>query len=434
MATLGPARKDGSRPWLAHWREDNGRQRTQSCDSEVEALDLEKQRRQERENGTLAIQTEARETTTSQWITGWWAQHSDDWTLHTQRGYARVINKYLAPELGPLPLAKLTPGRIAKMRDQLIAAGEKPSGIRYAMSVLSSCLGPAVERDLLPSNPCVAVKKPRPAKERIRKLKWPPDPEGIELIRAQFLGYRAANSGPWTALRSATLTSVLAYAGLRTEEAIGLKLGAFDPIAQILKIEGVFALEYRADDTKTHYQRIVELEEALAQDLELWIAVNGFKDPEQWLFPPERGGEVDYFTHNNWAKRPWKRARDRVVAELRAHGSKESLEHAEMLKDMMPRHLRSGYVSLLARAGYSDADIAEMSGHSVEVLRKHYMGALRRMRRMPRLSVGEQVRSAREAAGMKELTAGAIAELQIVSLIRPRGDEAELISARTLHR
>jgi len=34
--------------------------------------------------------------------------------------------------------------------------------------------------------------------------------------------------------------------GLRTEELIALKLDAFDPVTRILKIEGVFALEYRA--------------------------------------------------------------------------------------------------------------------------------------------------------------------------------------------
>jgi integrase len=411
MATRGRRRKDGTQAWLAHWREDNGRQRTRTFQTKSAALQWEAARRQEKDDGVLGIRTKSRETTLADWITTWWQLRHEEWTLQTQIGYARVINKYLDPELGPIPLAQLTPGRVARMRDELLAAGEAPGPIGYAMSVLSSFLGSAVERDLLTSNPCVSVRKPKTPSERIRKLKWPPDPEGVELIRAEFLRYRAPNSGAWTALRSATMTSVLAYAGLRTEELVALKLGAFDRHARILKIEGVFALEYREDDTKTHYQRIIELEDAPADDLELWIDTIGLEDPADWLFPPERGGEVHYFTHNNWAKRPWKRARSKVVADLRAEGGREALELADQLKEAMPRHLRSGYVSLLARAGYSDADIAEMSGHSVEVLRKHYMGALRRLRRMPRLEAGAQIGMARQASGAKHLSRHAAKEL-----------------------
>jgi integrase len=427
MATRGRTKADGSETWLAHWREDNGRQRTKTFSSKAKALKWEADRREEKENGLLGIRTKSRETTAAEWIAEWWELCSEELTLHTQQGYERVINRYLAPELGDLPLAQLSAGRIARMRDELIAAGDSPSAVRYAMSVLSSCLGKAVERDLLPSNPCTGISKPKSPGQKIRKLKWPPDPEGVELIRAEFLRYRAPNSGPWTALRSATMTSVLAYAGLRTEELVALKLGAFDPLARTLVIDGVFALEYRAGDTKTHYHRLIELEEAVAADLELWIAAAGLEDPNEWLFPPERGGEIDYFTHNNWAKRPWKRARDRVVSDLRARGGREALDLAEDLKELMPRHLRSAYVSLLARAGFSDADIAEMSGHSVEVLRKHYMGSLRRMRRLPRSSVREQIALAREAAVIEQLSQQVARELRC-----PRTGPTELVKVRAL--
>ncbi|MGA9636845.1 MAG: site-specific integrase [Solirubrobacterales bacterium] len=411
MATRGRTKADGTETWLAHWREDNGRQRTKTFSTEDRALEWEAQKRGEKEDGILGLRTKSHETSAANWIEEWWGLRRDEFTLHTQHGYARVINKYLAPELGKTPLAQLSPGRVARMRDELVAAGESASAVGYAMKVLSSCLGMAVERDLMTQNPCAFVSKPKSQGERVRKLKWPLDPEAIELVRAEFLRYRAPNSDALTALRAATMTSVLAYAGLRTEEVVALKLGAFDPDARILKIEGVMALEYRAGDTKTHYQRVVELEDALVEDLELWIAAAGLTDPAAWLFPPEGGGEVAYFTHNNWAKRPWKRARDKVVKELCVRGDRDSLTLAEDLSKAMPKHLRSSYVSLLARADYSDADTSEMSGHSVEVLRKHYMGALRRMRRMPRLPVTEQIAAARIAAGTERLASAAAAEI-----------------------
>src|SRR3954447_26578411 len=156
---------------------------------------------------------------------------------------------------------------------------------------------------------------------------------------------------------------------------MGLKLGAFDAEARILRIEDVFALEHRPGDTKTHYQRVVELLDAPAQDLRDWIEFAGVTDPAAWMFAPGPGGEVTASTQRNWAARPWKRARAAVV--------RCNPEFERTLGAANPRDLRSAYVSLLARGAHSDADIADMPGHSVEVLRRHYMGALRTLRRLP---------------------------------------------------
>jgi predicted transcriptional regulator len=74
-------------------------------------------------------------------------------------------------------------------------------------------------------------------------------------------------------------------------------------------------------------------------------------------------------------------------------------EFSRTLGDANPKDLRAAFVSLLARAGRSDADIAEETGHSVEVLRKHYLGAIKMLRNLDSLPAEEQIRLAREKAG-----------------------------------
>jgi len=59
-----------------------------------------KKKARKRRMACLGIRTKAEETTVAEWIKQWWKVLADDFTLHTQRGYAGAINRYLAPELG----------------------------------------------------------------------------------------------------------------------------------------------------------------------------------------------------------------------------------------------------------------------------------------------------------------------------------------------
>ena len=314
MATQGRTRDDGTKTWVAHWREDNGRQRGKTFYSKKTALAWEELMRKERDDQILGLRTLSRETTLDQWIKQWWEREMAGATLNTRENYARVINKYLSPELGRVSLSQLRPHRVAEFRDALLEAGETPSSIAYGLTVLSSCLGPAVEKGFFEANPCASIRKPRASKRPIHRLKWAPSPEEIEALRAEFLPYRAPNSGPWLALRSATLTSVMAYAGLRPSEAMGLKIEGFEPESRMLIIEDVYAAEHRRGDTKTHYERVVELLDVVVEDLELWIEHGLRGATSGWMFPPSPGEEVTRCTHRNWAARPWRRARDAVVA------------------------------------------------------------------------------------------------------------------------
>lgn len=411
MATPGRKRKDGSQPWRAHWREDNGRLRNRTFATEKAALAWEQKMREERDDRVLGRNTKARETPLQDWIVGWWERELIENPLATQENYSGSINRYIAPEIGALAMADLRPERIAQFRDDLLDQGVSPSAVGYAQTVLSSCLGKAVERGYLPANPCREVSKPKLKSDKMQR--WPCSPLEVEWIRLAFLEYRAPNSGAWTALRSATIVSLMAYAGLRPEEVMGLKRRAYREAERVLVIEDVFAADHRVGDTKTHADRIVTLQDAPVEDLTLWLDVLGDGESGDWLLPSAPGEPVTRYTHRNWTSRPW---RDRRAEVLEAHP-----EFERTLGRTTPRHLRGAYVSLLARAGWSDADIAEETGHSIEVLRKHYLGAIKMLRRRPPMPEAEQIRLAREETGSAAVARTVRREL-LGDAARPRSE------------
>lgn len=410
MATRGRTRDDGSPTWIAHWRLDNGKQKAKTFSTKKKALAYEAQKRREKDDRVLGIRTMAEETLLEDWIAEWWELHIKPRPLNTRENYERPINRFIDRELGRLRMSELRPYRIAEMRDRLLEKGETPSAVADALTVLSSCLGKAVERGFFDSNPCAGLKRAVGAKSEGTKLRWAVSPIEIEHLRSEFLRYRAPNSGAWSALRSATLVSVMGYAGLRPSEAMALKVKAYLRDEKQLVIEAVRTADYREGDTKTHRQRPVELVEPLVRDLELWIEFGLGVSPEKfwesqdfWLFPDENGKAPTRYTHRNWTARPWKRTRDAVVAE--------HPEFQRALADAPPKELRGAYVSLLARAGHSDADIADMSGHSVDVLRRHYLRAIRALRGKPSLSEIKQIELARSEIKSDELARRVAAEI-----------------------
>jgi site-specific recombinase XerD len=91
------------------------------------------------------------------------------------------------------------------------AAGVGPAATREALMVLQGIFSCAINWGHVQSNPVVGVRKPSAKRQR---AVTPPSPAVIERMRGELL---AAGQ-----LRDATLVSVLAYAGMRPQETLGL--------------------------------------------------------------------------------------------------------------------------------------------------------------------------------------------------------------------
>src|SRR5207248_9654039 len=120
-------------------------------------------------------------------------------------------------------------------------------------------------------NPVRRVKKARlPRREEVQAL----SPATVETMRAAL------------SARDGTLLSVLAYAGLRPGEALGLRWG--DVRERTLLIQRSISLGEEAD-TKTRQHRTVRLLAPLAADLRSWRIAAGRPHDRELVFPGKDG-------------------------------------------------------------------------------------------------------------------------------------------------
>jgi integrase len=208
-------------------------------------------------------------------------------------------------------------------------------------------------RGLIPSNPVSVVDKPgQPPTKRPQPL----GPLTIETMRAGM------------SLRDATLISLLAYGGLRPEEATSAH---WDVLGERI---------LHAHAGKTERDRVVDVLAPLAQDLAEWRLAQGRPAGKALIFPRQGGKEWQLHDWQNWRRRIYQPA----------------AKAAGVTGDMRPYRLRGSFVSLLLWEGRSLTYVAEQAGHSVATLAKHYAGVLRELEDKPRTPAAEAIRSARE--------------------------------------
>jgi integrase len=104
------------------------------------------------------------------WLTQWHQTVQSEVSPKTHERYGEIVNNYLIPALGNLPLAKLAPINIQHAYNGWATGGRqdgKPGGLsprsrRHIHRILKSALSRAVEQQLLARNPAEAFKKRLP--------------------------------------------------------------------------------------------------------------------------------------------------------------------------------------------------------------------------------------------------------------------------------
>jgi site-specific recombinase XerD len=132
----------------------------------------------------------------------------------TRRKYRCLWNVHINRRLGAMELRQITPLVLSEFVLELEEAGAGAATIRSCLGLLQSMFARAVEWDRASVNVVKLIAKPRVRRKRTIK---PLRPIDVEALRRQML----LNSDH--GLRDATLVSVLAYAGLRPEEALALE-------------------------------------------------------------------------------------------------------------------------------------------------------------------------------------------------------------------
>src|SRR5215212_8469378 len=207
-------RRDGSTyaVWRVRWYDDTGAERSKTFDRASDAKAFEAKIRTLKRTGALADVDAGRETL-AEFVEEWWMVYAGpNLERATLRAYASLWNGHALPRLGHLQLRELTPQTIARFRADLEQAGVGIEAIRKTMTMLQGVLQRAVEWGRVPTNAVKLTRKPpKPHRPAVQAI----SPASIEVMRAHLLEQGRT--------RDATLLVVLAYAGLRPQEALALE-------------------------------------------------------------------------------------------------------------------------------------------------------------------------------------------------------------------
>lgn len=262
----------------------------------------------------------------------WSADARERLARSTMREYERLWDRRLSPQFGERALGAIKPRDVSAWRSELLANGVGPEATRYAMVLLPSIFSIAIEWGEADTNPVSVVRKPRQGR---RKAVRPLPPEEVERVRAQLF---AGNDH-----RSATLVSVLAYAGLRPGEALALQWRHVRENTLLVE-QAVSDGELKLQKTGRIY-RTVDLLGALAGDLREW---NPAPDPDDFVFPRADG--------HPWRRDDWANWRNRVFTPATKRAG---------IGSPRPYDLRHSFASLLIREQRTSiVELAEQLGHA----------------------------------------------------------------------
>ena len=201
-------RKDGARGerWEVRWRE-GGRNRSRTLRSEIEAVAFQAEINRRQGMGAFAP-AEPSPLPLREYLEIWFRTSGVQWahTTRVTRGY--LIDKWIDPFIGHVPLRELGRARVKEYRAGIIRAGSRPTNTVNVMRVLSAALGVAEEDGFIPVNPCRrlgAVRQDRPKRDAI--------PEEIL--------FRLIDSAPTA--RDAAIIAACGLAGLRPAEMVALR-------------------------------------------------------------------------------------------------------------------------------------------------------------------------------------------------------------------
>jgi integrase len=284
----------------------------------------------------------------------------------TLRAYASLWNGHALPRLGHLRLREPTPLTIARFRAELEAAGVGSEAIRKTMTMLQGVLQRAVEWGRVPGNAVKATRKPpKPLKPAVQAI----PPAIVELMRARMLDADR--------LRDATLLVVIAYAGLRPQEALALEWRHVRE--RTLLVERAVSDGQLKVLKNRRQPRTVELLAPLRDDLAAWQAAQGSAPASAPVFASHSGGFWRASDWRNWRKRSYK-----PVAE------------AVGLDGARPYDLRHAFPSLLIHEGrLSVVEIAAQLGHNPTVCLDTYAHVMAEQRGAEPVSAEQEILTAR---------------------------------------
>ena len=118
---------------------------------------------------------EPSKTKVSEWLDLWLKEYCGDKKYSTVKNYRASVKTHIKPQLGSIPLGKLTKTDIQQFYNRLLkppdgSQGISPKTIKNTHGVLSKAMSVAVVNGFIRSNPCVGTILPRVEKHEVEPL------------------------------------------------------------------------------------------------------------------------------------------------------------------------------------------------------------------------------------------------------------------------
>jgi integrase len=349
--------------YAVRWRE-GGRMRSQTFRLKRDAERFDVKIKGAKQTGTLSALDGGRETLDDYVEHTWAPIHAAALAPKTQTLYAGLYDGHISPRLGGYQLRELTPELVGRWQADRLVAGAPIESTRKALTLLGGILQRAVEAGRIASNPQRLVRKAAaPATQEVRPLA----PTTVEAIRALL------------PQRDAMFVALLAYAGLRPQEARALRWGHV----------GERTLTVHVPKTRRHstQPRSVKLLAPIAQDLREWRLLSGRPDNSAPVIPAldthgrPSGGVWSEVGYEQWITPVWAPALEKVG-----------------LGYQRPYDCRHSFASLLIHEGRSIVSVAAQLGHSPALCLRVYAHVLAELEDAPRISAEDAIRGRAAAA------------------------------------
>ena len=372
-------RRDGTRYWTyrVRFRDVQGERRSRDFDTPQDALDFRAHLRLLERRGELAS-LDAGKQTLEEFMSEWWQLYAKQrLALSTRRTYRSLWNVHLLPRLGGHQLRQLTPVVLDQLQFDLQQAGVGAAARRKSMALLQRMLGSAVQWGYLSANPARSVTKPvAPRRRAIVALA----PAAIERLRRELDA------------DSQLLVGLLAYAGMRPEEALALEwrhVGRSTILVEQKLVDGEIVVGQKTQRPP----RTIDLLGPLREDLREHQLARGVRDG--LIFQREDARPWTDHDYRNWRRRKWQAAAESAgIGTISVERVNEVQRRS--YSGAVPYDLRHSFASLLIHeARLSVMEIAAQLGHSTDTLLRTYAHVIADLRGEPRVSAERAIRQAR---------------------------------------
>ena len=367
---------DGSvvETFTVRWKEPDGRKPRRTFDSLQDALDYKAKRRSaKRWRPEELRQEQAGRTTLSEFFEEWWFTHGIvELKRSTLKTYRCLWEAHAAQRLGPYALRDIDARKVVAFRGELLASGVGPQSVVKTMSMLQRVFRDAVEYGEVAFNPFKAVQKPSPGPAR--------EAHALTPLQVERL---AANLDARGYVRSAVLVRVMAYTGLRPQEALALHWYAVRDRTLLVELANADGELERLKNRKRSRKRsrTVDLMGPLQEDLAAFRRACGNPHDDDLVFPHELHGGLWLDEHyRTWRRRIYMPSAENVG-----------------LPTKRPYDLRHTWTSLrIAEKRLSIAEIAEQLGDKTSTVLDTYTHVLNEWRGRGNLDVEAEIRRARQ--------------------------------------